>query len=733
MDPSAPIISDLSCLDDCFTEGVGKECLGKLIEDVQEKGVCNLESNQGFDPGTGGLYTTSSSCTQYSQNAAVPNIINGTCSAATETNLKRDKCREFILSQPPLIANTATTLIKTACSKDVKDAYLVEEEEYTAANCGCDISQVYAKPDITKIDLPPFPWGRTRGADTRYVNQKNDGTSSIKFNYKSEDIKLTTKLNFTHTRGRYSWICSMRSTDLKHDHFCAVTLLSVPPKPTVIVGPAHCTYLCKDGKNRISSCCCRRGGSDDCSDNVGRCGRDPRVVEMEAADLQILCGEWEIGSTPPAVSGETNNVVLKVLEIIRHPKFNSKEGAFAGNDIAVFKVEDTKLKNGGAQKHKINPVCLPIGQTKKKDTYRGFQAGWSEPPPRRFVQQYVPEFVNLYENFFKQWHYKMDIMRCKDPERSAVSAKPLKCPSDTAYPAGTICAKDFSRQACFSPGESGSPLMTLDDNIERFYVEGILSFVKGRGCDVYSNNPSVYTKLSCFLPWVAEQYGMSYKLPNEKDLFCTEGNPGSISKDPECLQKRLSRENPEELKEKCQTIPSTFQEGLPGAGERDCIFPFYYNGKFYNECIVFTEGEFVYPAFRCPVYNINTKREYNGVMINDYKIDINKTAIKQQTQDCPGFVCQIFQTERFCIENITDNNLVLNAEMECIPELRRAPFSVCKNNCPGGRLVLDTLELRISSFLVNALGIIGGGALALTATALTAQSFILPALGFGKQ
>jgi len=130
-------------------------------------------------------------------------------------------------------------------------------------------------------------------------------------------------------------------------------------------------------------------------------------------------------------------------------------------------------------------------------------------------------------------------MRCKDPERSAVSAKPLKCPSDTAYPAGTICAKDFSRQACFSPGESGSPLMTLDDNIERFYMEGILSFVKGRGCDVYSNNPSVYTKLSCFLPWVAEQYGMSYKLPIEKDLFCTEGNPGSISKDPECLQKKI--------------------------------------------------------------------------------------------------------------------------------------------------------------------------------------------------
>ena len=25
-----------------------------------------------------------------------------------------------------------------------------------------------------------------------------------------------------------------------------------------------------------------------------------------------------------------------------------------------------------------------------------------------------------------------------------------------------------------------------------------------------TNNPAVYTKLSCHLPWIAEQYGMEY-------------------------------------------------------------------------------------------------------------------------------------------------------------------------------------------------------------------------------
>ena len=62
------------------------------------------------------------------------------------------------------------------------------------------------------------------------------------------DNGYKTELDYTHTRHRYPWICSLRS--LNKDpaknkvHLCAVTLLSVPPQPTVVVGAAHCTYLC---------------------------------------------------------------------------------------------------------------------------------------------------------------------------------------------------------------------------------------------------------------------------------------------------------------------------------------------------------------------------------------------------------------------------------------------------------------------------------------------------------
>ena len=34
------------------------------------------------------------------------------------------------------------------------------------------------------------------------------------------------------------------------NHQCTVTILSLPPDPTVLVTAAHCTYMCLDNKNR---------------------------------------------------------------------------------------------------------------------------------------------------------------------------------------------------------------------------------------------------------------------------------------------------------------------------------------------------------------------------------------------------------------------------------------------------------------------------------------------------
>ena len=94
---------------------------------------------------------------------------------------------------------------------------------------------------------------------------------------------------------------------------------------------------------------------------------------------------------------------------------------------------------------------------------------------------------------------------------------------------GTVCAKEATRFFCPTSGDSGSILMTENSN-SRFEAEGILSFIKG--CDELffgktpgsspdspnwklfqvSTSPTVYTKLYCYLKWIANQYDLEYTI-----------------------------------------------------------------------------------------------------------------------------------------------------------------------------------------------------------------------------
>ena len=158
-----------------------------------------------------------------------------------------------------------------------------------------------------------------------------------------DDATLSTNLNLANTRHRYPWICSVRSKGVSPKHYCAVTLLSRPPAPTVLVGPAHCTDLCKSSSGEVDNCCC--GGPNDCSDGSIRCGTGPAVVEMTGEDAEIICGEWETGETPSIASGENYNIILPINQITRHPDYtvNIESSAYLQNDIAVFKVDDSGL------------------------------------------------------------------------------------------------------------------------------------------------------------------------------------------------------------------------------------------------------------------------------------------------------------------------------------------------------------------------------------------------------
>ena len=208
---------------------------------------------------------------------------------------------------------------------------------------------------------------------------------------------------------------------------------------------------------------------------------------------------------------------------------------------------------------------------------------------------------------------------------------------------------------------------------QRFFNEGILSFVKG--CEQFllrprkedgtafqllqsSENPAAYAKLSCFLPWVAEQYGLSYEPDNDES--CKEGTGPTPPYNATCRQNKGT--------------------DLFGK-EHPCIFPFYYRGKGpYDECTRFEEENFLYPVFRCPVRNITTK--FPGTDINHFEEQLELTAGYCIDLDAAAAAgcdpTSIFSGD--C------HFRLLNPALECDPTFKVQPFSTCNNECPGGNV-----------------------------------------------
>ena len=106
----------------------------------------------------------------------------------------------------------------------------------------------------------------------------------------------------------------------------------------------------------------------------------------------------------------------------------------------------------------------------------------------------------------------------------------------------------------------------------------LLSFFPSRGSTLFqlSNNPSAYTKLSCFLPWIAQQYDLYFNASDETDPACFEGT-GDIEDVTEVDNKE------------CRSSPSSFN-AIPeqyqiSSTELPCLLPFYLDGQKFDTCI----------------------------------------------------------------------------------------------------------------------------------------------------
>ena len=501
--------------------------------------------------------------------------------------------------------------------------------------------------------------------------------------------QITTKLKYENTKHRYPWVCSLRSREIAKQHLCGSTLLSRPPGPVVMVTSAHCTHLCKSGGQIVSNCCCENVGNFTC-DSTTDCGDAPAVVEATGEDVEVICGEWETGSDSQSNSQEHYNVILPIQEIVRHPEYDiSQENNYVSNDIAVLKFDSFHTKDPFGILN-IYPACLPSGQSGQD---RGIHSGWSTPPDLNYIIQHATGFLSSYRDFFKQYHYSMDIVPCKDPITN-LGGSVLQHPSNSYYPPGSICVKEMTSQFCPTKGESGSTLMVKDSSSNRFHAEGILSFSKGcKGFEFgkvrnsqyislpqdnrysltqLSINPSVYTKLSCYLPWIAEQYGLELSSDIIEDDECNEGNG-----DPE-----------DDSEVECYNIPSLILLQFPLTQEdvqTRCVFPFHLDDVQYSSCILRDHNGLLTPVFRCPIRSVANQKIGN---------------IYSYTKDDLNFGSVWVDGNGYCPTNShADPTLagppVIGANgleeldptnTNCLSSQLRPVFSTCSNNCPGGKV-----------------------------------------------
>ena len=168
----------------------------------------------------------------------------------------------------------------------------------------------------------------------------------------------------------------------------------------------------------------------------------------------------------------------------------------------------------------------------------------------------------------------------------------------------------------------------------------------------FSANPTAYTKLHCYLPWIAKQYGLEYEQTEiPKECYTSTGDINDIADANTCANK-----------------PSNIQEEFEGL-ELPCIFPYHLNGVKYDSCQQFSIDEFVIPINRCPIRNITTKFDgYNSYTADKLPDLLDSYSICEESEKDPNDFLPALDPDRG----------------QCGLYESGGPFSRCKNNCNKG-------------------------------------------------
>ena len=205
-----------------------------------------------------------------------------------------------------------------------------------------------------------------------------------------------------------------------------------------------------------------------------------------------------------------------------------------------------------------------------------------------------------------------------------------------------------------------------------------------------SQNPSVYTKISCYLPWIAEQYGMEYEADDNIDPDCVTGT-GDIT---------------EVTADVCTVIPTRYIviNSWIDPVEAECLFPFTVDNTEWDGCLVSGIQDFTHPVFKCAIRTIKNRN-------TTYFTNYNTTDEFQQNKTVNEVVNGVYcPTNSIAADTNSDHSDTVtyifnsdgpvfgpNGEYELDPEnnqcrdqygeLARLPvFGTCKNNCKGGKM-----------------------------------------------
>jgi len=237
------------------------------------------------------------------------------------------------------------------------------------------------------------------------------------------------------------------SLTYNNNHICGITLLSGPPHATILAGAAHC-YSPGDSPS----------------------------------SYRVTCGEHSLRSR------DDHEVVLQVTDVVVHPRY--LEASTSGHDIAIYKVDPSPLE-GKMVRRKLWPACLPdVNQHYLRETT--YVAGWGITKTKlihgsKIQVKGIPDVA---------MHAPVTVTECSDND-------------NFPYPEGLICAAEDGRDSC--QGDSGGPLIATaarhsNSTQKRYSWVGIVSF--GVGC-AEPGFPGAYTRSSCFLSWLGDQFGLT--------------------------------------------------------------------------------------------------------------------------------------------------------------------------------------------------------------------------------